>query len=148
MAKCNPFHFETKLSMSCNNIANFDLLQWVSGVSRIGSFVLCCSFPTWTEMQEFPVGGRSLEGLKLAEYKVYLKKNGLSQTGGMDTCVDRIVLHWRLDMIVLSHFWVCSAIWCFFSQNSIEENISCCVVCWFSISSFYICLALLCTGFT
>lgn len=39
--------------------------------------------------------GRSLEGLKLAEYKVYLKKNGLSQTGGMDTCVDRIVLHWR-----------------------------------------------------
>ncbi|ONM25400.1 SAP domain-containing protein, partial [Zea mays] len=48
-----------------------------------------------SQNKEFPVGGRSLEGLKLAEYKVYLKKNGLSQTGGMDTCVDRIVLHWR-----------------------------------------------------
>jgi len=31
----------------------------------------------------------------VAECKAYLKKIGLSQTGGIDTCVDRIVLHWR-----------------------------------------------------
>ncbi|XP_066400373.1 uncharacterized protein [Miscanthus floridulus] len=39
--------------------------------------------------------GKSLEGLKLVECKAYLKKNGLSQTGGIDTCVDRILLRWR-----------------------------------------------------
>ncbi|KAF8668771.1 hypothetical protein HU200_051961 [Digitaria exilis] len=39
--------------------------------------------------------GRSLEGIKLVDCKTYLKKNGLSQTGDIDTCVDRIVLHWR-----------------------------------------------------
>ncbi|OEL38834.1 CDPK-related kinase 5, partial [Dichanthelium oligosanthes] len=39
--------------------------------------------------------GRSLEGIKLVECKAYLKKNGLSQTGDIATCVDRIVLHWR-----------------------------------------------------
>ena len=33
----------------------------------------------------------------MAECKAYLKKIGLSQTGGIDTCVDRIVLHWRLE---------------------------------------------------
>ncbi|PWS21320.1 hypothetical protein DKP78_24215, partial [Enterococcus faecium] len=25
----------------------------------------------------------------------YLKKNGLSQTGDLATCIERIVLHWR-----------------------------------------------------
>ncbi|KAG2646863.1 hypothetical protein PVAP13_2KG550600 [Panicum virgatum] len=39
--------------------------------------------------------GRSLEGIKLVECKAYLKKNGLSQTGDIAACVDRIVLHWR-----------------------------------------------------
>ncbi|XP_062188281.1 zinc finger CCCH domain-containing protein 62 [Phragmites australis] len=40
-------------------------------------------------------GGRNLEGIKLVECKAYLKKNGLSQTGDIATCVDRIMLHWR-----------------------------------------------------
>ncbi|PAN14857.1 hypothetical protein PAHAL_2G449300 [Panicum hallii] len=39
--------------------------------------------------------GRSLEGIKLVECKAYLKNNGLSQTGDISACVDRIVLHWR-----------------------------------------------------
>ncbi|KAJ1291915.1 hypothetical protein BS78_02G352700 [Paspalum vaginatum] len=39
--------------------------------------------------------GRGLEGIKLVECKAYLKKIGLSQTGDIATCVDRIVLHWR-----------------------------------------------------
>ncbi|KAK3127717.1 hypothetical protein QOZ80_7AG0577500 [Eleusine coracana subsp. coracana] len=40
--------------------------------------------------------GRSLEGIKLVECKAYLKKIGLSQTGDVATCIDRIMLHWRL----------------------------------------------------
>ncbi|CAL5061595.1 unnamed protein product [Urochloa decumbens] len=39
--------------------------------------------------------GKSLEGIKLVECKAYLKKNGLSQTGDMAACLDRIMLHWR-----------------------------------------------------
>uniref|UniRef100_A0A0A9DGA6 DUF7699 domain-containing protein n=1 Tax=Arundo donax TaxID=35708 RepID=A0A0A9DGA6_ARUDO len=39
--------------------------------------------------------GRNLEGIKLVECKAYLKKIGLSQTGDIATCLDRIMLHWR-----------------------------------------------------
>uniref|UniRef100_A0A0D9X1K6 DUF7699 domain-containing protein n=1 Tax=Leersia perrieri TaxID=77586 RepID=A0A0D9X1K6_9ORYZ len=39
--------------------------------------------------------GRNLDGLKLFECKAYLKKNGLSQTGELATCIERILLHWR-----------------------------------------------------
>ncbi|TVU37882.1 hypothetical protein EJB05_11225 [Eragrostis curvula] len=39
--------------------------------------------------------GKKLEGIKLVECKAYLKKIGLSQTGDITTCVDRIMLHWR-----------------------------------------------------
>uniref|UniRef100_J3MN16 DUF7699 domain-containing protein n=2 Tax=Oryza brachyantha TaxID=4533 RepID=J3MN16_ORYBR len=39
--------------------------------------------------------GKNLDGIKLVECKAYLKKNGLSQTGDMATCVERIILHWR-----------------------------------------------------
>jgi hypothetical protein len=49
----------------------------------------------------FPVGGRSLEGIKLVECKAYLKKIGLSQTGDIATCIDRIMLHWRLIAYLL-----------------------------------------------
>ncbi|EEC82458.1 hypothetical protein OsI_26895 [Oryza sativa Indica Group] len=39
--------------------------------------------------------GRNLDGIKLVDCKAYLKKNGLSQTGDLATCIERIVLHWR-----------------------------------------------------
>ncbi|CAN6206105.1 unnamed protein product [Urochloa humidicola] len=39
--------------------------------------------------------GRSLKGIKLVECKAYLKKNGLSQSGDVAACLDRILLHWR-----------------------------------------------------
>ena len=59
--------------------------------------ILYCTFTLdKLDKQYFPVGGRSLEGIKLVECKAYLKKNGLSQTGDIAACVDRIVLHWRL----------------------------------------------------
>ncbi|KAL6657590.1 hypothetical protein ACP70R_005370 [Stipagrostis hirtigluma subsp. patula] len=41
------------------------------------------------------LGGTNLEGIKLVECKAYLRKNGLSQTGDLTTCVDRIILDWR-----------------------------------------------------
>uniref|UniRef100_A0A0E0LNF9 DUF7699 domain-containing protein n=1 Tax=Oryza punctata TaxID=4537 RepID=A0A0E0LNF9_ORYPU len=39
--------------------------------------------------------GRNLDGIKLVDCKTYLKKNGLSQTGDLVTCIERIILHWR-----------------------------------------------------
>jgi hypothetical protein len=53
--------------------------------------------------RNFLTGGRNLDRIKLVECKSYLKKNGLSQVGDMTTCVERIMLHWRL---VIGYFIV------------------------------------------